>query len=122
MRQELHGPEPTACREWLAAFCAHHSFGCSLHSTQEEALAVMCAGEYRGECYSVATYHIPTKTLHMCDPLDASCPEKVKRSIEAWLEANPPPASSLARMVRRYSRALAAYNADCNGVPNLTKP
>jgi hypothetical protein len=82
--------------DWLAAFCRYHASDYSLHASQEEAEAEMKAGEDEGECYGVATYHIPTKTLHMRDPLNASDPEKVRASIEAWLAANtqaqtPPP-------------------------------
>lgn len=91
MNQEtsnVPGGAAVACSAWLAAFCVHHSSDYSLHDSQEEAEAMMRAGEDAGECYGVATYHIPTKTLHMRDPLNASDPEKVRKSIEAWLAAN----------------------------------
>jgi hypothetical protein len=77
-----------ACTDWLAAFCRYHASYYFLHASQEEAEAEMKAGENEGECYGVATYHIPTKTLHMRDPLNASDPAKVRASIEAWLSGN----------------------------------
>src|ERR1035441_10842993 len=58
--------------DWLAAFCRYHASDYSLHASQEEAEAEMKAGEDEGECYGVATYHIPTKTDRKSTRLNSS--------------------------------------------------
>ncbi len=77
--------------QWLAVFCVNHSPQYSIHYSQEEANRLIDTREDFGECYGVATYHIPSKILHMRDPLNASDPKKVVKSIEDWLSAFPMP-------------------------------
>jgi hypothetical protein len=79
-------PDPLPGGAWLAVFCVYHHADCSEHASQEEAEASLRSGEEAGACYGVATYHVPTRTLHMRDPLDMSDADKVRQTIEAWLD------------------------------------
>jgi hypothetical protein len=109
--------------DWLAAFCRYHASDYSMHDSQEEAEAEMKAGEDDGECYGVATYHIPTKTLHMRDPLNASDPEKVRASIEAWLAANARGQARRAQGVQ-YAKRLESRRClhhACSALPQWSK-
>lgn len=72
--------------DWLAMYDVMHHTEFETFATQERAKMVITAGEGSGECYGIAIYHIPTKTLYMHDPLGMCDSEKVRSGIEDFLK------------------------------------
>jgi len=73
--------------DWVAVYDRHHHTRFVRHESKSAADADLDGIEDECEGYSVATYHIPTATLHMRDPLSACDIEKVRAAIETWLKS-----------------------------------
>jgi hypothetical protein len=72
-------------KEWIAFFTLLGVCHMSLEETEAAANARLDACSGMEDCYEVATYHVPTKTLRMRDPLSAHDPGKVQTAIERLL-------------------------------------